>query len=76
MRLYVKIGQLLYERNMSANAFAKKAGLSISTLNGILQGKHTKNMSLRTTLAIADALEISIYELIKGTEYEAKNAYL
>lgn len=76
MRLYIKIGQLIYSKNMTVVAFAKKAGLPLSTLTGILEGKHTKNMSLRTTLAIADALEISIYELIRGTEYETKNARL
>lgn len=75
MRLYVKIGQLIYEKNMTAVAFSKKSGIPFSTLNGILQGHHIKNMSLRTTLAIADGLDMSVYELIKGTEYE-KNAYL
>ncbi|MDU2116218.1 MAG: helix-turn-helix transcriptional regulator [Peptoniphilus lacydonensis] len=75
MRLYIKIGQLIYEKNMTIVAFSKKSGIPLSTLSGILQGKQIKNMSLRTTLAIADTLDMSIYDLIKGTEYE-KNAYL
>ena len=75
MRLHLKIGQLIYEKNMTAVAFSKKSGIPLSTLSGILQGHHVKNMSLRTVLAIADTLDMSIYELIKGTDYE-KNAYL
>lgn len=75
MKLHLKIGQLIYEKNMTIVAFSKKSGIPLSTLSGILQGKQIKNMSLRTTLAIADTLDISIYDLIKGTEYE-KNAYL
>lgn len=75
MKLHLKIGQLIYEKNMTAVAFSKKSGIPLSTLSGILQGKQVKNMSLRTTLAIADTLDMSIYDLIKGTEYE-KNAYL
>lgn len=75
MKLHLKIGQLIYEKNMTIVAFSKKSGIPLSTLSGILQGKQIKNMSLRTTLAIADTLDMSIYDLIKGTEYE-KNAYL
>lgn len=75
MKLHLKIGQLIYEKNMTIVAFSKKSGIPLSTLSGILQGKQIKNMSLRTTLAIADTLDMSIYALIKGTEYE-KNAYL
>lgn len=75
MKLHLKIGQLIYEKNMTIVAFSKKSGIPLSTLSGILQGKQIKNMSLRTTLAIADTLDMSIYDLIKETEYE-KNAYL
>lgn len=52
----------MIEKNISANALEKKAGLKLSVVQNILQGK-SKNPTLHTLQAICQILECSLEEL-------------
>lgn len=51
----------------------KVAGVHINTLRNILNGKQTKNISLRVALGVAKASGVTVEELVKDTEYEIKS---
>lgn len=73
MELYKKINILAKEKNLSQRDLSNKIGLAKTTIQGILYGRHVKNISLRAALGFARAFDIDIYELIEGTEYEETN---
>lgn len=50
-------------KRISQEKLAEKAGISRVTLRNIENGK-TKNMSVKTAMAIADALEVSLVFLL------------
>ena len=52
---------------------AKDADIHINTLRNILNGKQTKNISLRVALGVAKSLKITVEELVRNTEYEISN---
>ncbi len=68
-----KLKSLLNESGITQKEAAKEMGIGVTTLQGILSGKHTKRMSLRVALAFAELFEMDIYDLIEGTEYEVEN---
>ena len=68
-----KLKSLLNESGITQKEAAKEMGIGVTTLQGILSGKHTKRMSLRVALAFAELIEMDIYDLIEGTEYEVEN---
>ena len=62
-----QIRKRLKERNISAHAFEKKAGISKSTLQNILQGR-SKNPSINVLKSVASALECTLSELLGDTD--------
>lgn len=48
-------------------------GIHVNTLRNILNGKQTKNISLRVALGVAKVSGVTVEELVKGTEYEIKS---
>lgn len=57
---------------MSQRQLAKKANLPYSTVNSICVSQKNKTITLRSILRISRALNMDIYELIEGTDYEEK----
>lgn len=55
---------------MSQRQLAKKANLPYSTVNSICVSQKNKTITLRSILRISRALNMDIYELIEGTDYE------
>ena len=53
-----KLSQLLREKGLTANAFAKKSGIPQPTIHKILEGK-TSNPGLNTIEIIAASLDVS-----------------
>lgn len=49
---------------------AKEADVGLTTLRNVLNGKQTKNISLRLALGVSKSLSMSVEELVKDTEYE------
>ena len=67
-----KISDLVFKSGKTQVALAKEIDVHINTLRNILNGKQTKNISLRFALGVSNSLGITVEELVKGTEYERK----
>lgn len=67
-----KIKKLILLRGKTQVRVAKDADIHINTLRNILNGKRTKNISLRFALGVSNSLGITVEELVKDTEYEIK----
>ncbi|MBL7575393.1 transcriptional regulator [Peptoniphilus asaccharolyticus DSM 20463] len=74
MKLYLKITKLMKEKNLIQARLLEKIDLDQPRLSAIMTGKEAKNISLRTALQICKGLDVDIYELIEGTEYDEENA--
>lgn len=73
MKLYLKITKLMKEKNLIQARLLEKIDLDQPRLSAIMTGKEAKNISLRTALQICKGLDVDIYELIEGTEYDEEN---
>lgn len=76
MMLYLKIQKIMREKNIRQVDILETMDIEQSRLSAIIRGKELKNISLRTILGITKALDVNIYELIEGTEYDEENADL
>lgn len=76
MMLYLKIQKIMREKNIRQVDILETMDIEQSRLSAIIRGKELKNISLRTILGITKALDVDIYELIEGTEYDEKDTYL
>lgn len=76
MMLYLKIQKIMREKNIRQVDMLETMDIEQSRLSAIIRGKELKNISLRTILGITKALDVDIYELIEGTEYDEENTYL
>lgn len=76
MMLYLKIQKIMREKNIRQVDILETMDIEQSRLSAIIRGKELKNISLRTILGITKALDINIYELIEGTEYDEENTDL
>lgn len=70
MMLYLKIQKIMREKNIRQVDILETMDIEQSRLSAIIRGKELKNISLRTILGITKALNVDIYELIEGTEYD------
>lgn len=70
MMLYLKIQKIMREKNIRQVDILETMDIEQSRLSAIIRGKELKNISLRTILGITKALDVDIYELIEGTEYD------
>lgn len=64
MKISDTLEVILRERNISAHKLAKEAGVPVSNIYKITQGKNL-NPGVYTVKAIADYLGITIDELVK-----------
>lgn len=76
MMLYLKIQKIMREKNIRQVDILETMDIEQSRLSAIIRGKELKNISLRTILGITKALNVDIYELIEGTEYDEENTDL
>ena len=76
MMLYLKIQKIMREKNIRQVDILETMDIEQPRLSAIIRGKELKNISLRTILGITKALDVDIYELIEGTEYDEENTYL
>lgn len=76
MMLYLKIQKIMREKNIRQVDILETMDIEQSRLSAIIRGKELKNISLRTILGITKALNVNIYELIEGTEYDEENTDL
>ena len=65
-----KIKILILRNGKTQVKVAKEADVGLTTLRNVLNGKQTKNISLRLALGVSKSLGISVEELVKDTEYE------
>lgn len=72
MKFQVKLIKLLGEKDMSQRELARKTNLPYTTINSICATQKNKTITLRSILRISRALNMTIYELIEGTDYEEK----
>lgn len=68
-----RLKDLIIKSGKPQTKVAKVAGVHINTLRNILNGKQTKNISLRVALGVAKANGVTVEELVKDTEYEIKS---
>lgn len=68
-----KIKKLILLSGKTQVRVAKDADIHINTLRNILNGKQTKNISLRVALGVAKSLKITVEELVRNTEYEIRD---
>ena len=76
MMLYLKIQKIMREKNIRQVDILETMDIEQSRLSAIIRGKELKNISLRTILGITKALDVGIYELIEGTEYDEEDTDL
>lgn len=76
MMLYLKIQKIMREKNIRQVDILETMDIEQPRLSAIIRGKELKNISLRTILGITKALDVDIYELIEGTEYDEKSTDL
>lgn len=76
MKLYLKIQKIMKEKNIRQIDMLEQIDIEQPRLSSIIRGKDLKNISLRTILGITKALDVDIYELIEGTEYDEENTDL
>lgn len=68
-----RLKDLIVKSGKPQTEVAKDIGIHVNTLRNILNGKQTKNISLRVALGVAKASGVTVEELVKGTEYEIKS---
>lgn len=68
-----RLKDLIIKSGKPQTKVAKVAGVHINTLRNILNGKQTKNISLRVALGVAKASGVTVEELVKDTEYEIRS---
>ena len=76
MMLNLKIKEIMREKNLTQKMMLEKMELKQPTLSMMLSGKELKNISLRTALDFCKGLDVDIYELIEGTEYDEESTDL
>lgn len=76
MKLYLKIQKIMKEKNIRQIDMLEQIDIEQPRLSSIIRGKELKNISLRTALQICKGLNVDIYELIEGTEYDEEDTYL
>lgn len=76
MMLNLKIKEIMREKNLTQKMMLEKMELKQPRLSMMLSGKELKNISLRTALDFCKGLDVDIYELIEGTEYDEENTDL
>ena len=76
MMLNLKIKEIMKEKNLTQAKMLEKMNLEQPRLSMMLSGKELKNVSLRTALEFCKGLDVDIYELIEGTEYDEENTDL
>lgn len=76
MMLNLKIKEIMREKNLTQKMMLEKMELKQPRLSMMLSGKELKNISLRTALDFCKGLDVDIYELIEGTEYDEKSTDL
>ena len=64
------------QKNLTQKMMLEKMNLEQPRLSMMLSGKELKNVSLRTALEFCKGLDVDIYELIEGTEYDEENTEL
>ena len=64
------------EKNLTQKMMLEKMELKQPRLSMMLSGKELKNISLRTALDFCKGLDVDIYELIEGTEYDEESTDL
>lgn len=69
--IYNRIVQLLKNRNMTINKFAKEYNLPATTIYSIGHGK-SKSPSIKNILKICNALDISLYDFFNTEEFKSK----
>lgn len=69
--IYNRIVQLLKNKNMTINKFAKKHNLPATTIYSIGHGK-SKSPSIINILKICNALNISLYDFFNTEEFKSK----
>jgi len=67
MRFKDRVRELRSSKNLTLKNLAEKTGLSVSYLSDVERGN--TNPSLNTIEVIADALEVSVQNLITGVEF-------
>lgn len=72
MPIHKKINSLIPNDAETKIKLSEETGVHINTLRNILNGSHTKNISLKVALGISNYLGITVEELVKDTEYEIK----
>lgn len=65
-KLPLVLNRLMKEKKLSQRQLAKLSGVSLSTINGMLDGK--KSYSTENLIAIADTLDISLDRLLRDEE--------
>ncbi|WP_019124654.1 helix-turn-helix domain-containing protein [Peptoniphilus grossensis] len=68
-----RLKDLIIKSGKPQTKVAREAGVHVNTLRNILNGKQTKNISLRVALGVAKATGAMVEELVKNTEYEIKS---
>lgn len=68
-----RLKDLIIKSGKLQTKIAKEMGIHVNTLRNILNGKQTKNISLRVALGVAKVSGVTVEELVKGTEYEIKS---
>ena len=76
MMLNLKIKEIMREKNLTQKMMLEKMELKQPRLSMMLSGKELKNISLRTALDFCKGLDVDIYELIEGTEYDEESTDL
>lgn len=76
MMLNLKIKEIMKEKNLTQAKMLEKMNLEQPRLSMMLSGKELKNVSLRTALEFCKGLDVDIYELIEGTEYDEESTDL
>lgn len=76
MMLNLKIQKIMREKNLTQKMMLEKMELKQPRLSMMLSGKELKNISLRTALDFCKGLDVDIYELIEGTEYDEESTDL
>lgn len=69
MFLYEKIEALRKEKGFSRKSFAKFCGTSDTHIRLLEQGKR-RNPQISTIIMLAKAFDLTVDELIKGTEFD------
>ena len=57
--------ELLKQKNITIYTLSKRSGIPYTTVNDLIRGKTSiSNMSLKNAIAIAEVLNLNVYELL------------